>query len=216
MKNIIIASLLLLTTNAYAFEKFLIKAAEKHNVLKEVQTLISNQEITKTQSTNDRITLGNIQLSIEESLAECIKKQECMTTRVAIKTPFPSTPLRAEEKNINKVSGINNKQINNILLARKKALLSIVKEDNNFLLISYKKDGDKAINYKSYKELTKKFNNIVDCQGCYEFFKENNSYASYDINTKDNKKITVAVYNTQLLEKNSQQEIKVTYKIEKE
>lgn len=217
MKVLIALVLLFAISNINAkasdFDSLFKEEAKNRGVLKDFYELQQSGRLDKSKSIEDRIAIGNVQLSFEKALSRCLKDKECYNARIIIQAPLPSTPLRSESKNIGEVSGTKNKQINDVLLARKDVLTNCAQYDSR-IVVSYKKDGTKAINYEKYQELLVKNDAFIDCKGCYNFFdKIYDSGAWYKVNTVNNKIINFTIRNSQLKENNPEQIFSIRYTI---
>ena len=210
MKSLLFLLLFIANANAETFENILNKNAKKYNVSNKIQELQKNNKIVQNTSIEDRILIGNIQLSFEQTIAECLIDDTCKKTNIVIHTPLSCTPLRANSTNLKEISGTDNKVVQDILLLRKNALLQISKHNNTKMIFNYKSDGQ---NYEQYKELIKNNDNILDCKGCYGFFDEfKNTGAWYKIYLNNGSVVSFVINNTQLLE-NKTQNISIEYNI---
>ncbi len=210
MKSLLFLLLFIANANAETFENILNKNAKKYNVSHKIQELQKNNKIMQNASIEDRVLIGNIQLTFEQTIAECLIDNICKKTNIVIHTPLSCTPLRANSGNLKEISGTDNKSVQDILLLRKNALLQISKHNNTKMIFNYKSDGQ---NYEQYKELIKNNDNILDCKGCYGFFDEfKNTGAWYKVYLNNGSVVSFIVSNTQLLQ-NKTQNISIEYNI---
>lgn len=198
MKALAFFAVFFVTVGACAsdFNVFFGQKAERHRIFDDFSELKNKTSIERKPTKDDRMVLEKIQLSFEEAMESCLKSKECVSARVILQTPWPVLPLRVHEDRPRDVTGTWNKHMNDVLIARQRTLIECSQIRDVKILLSYKNNGHRAINYENYLKIISKPSGFSDCKNCYNFFDQiQGNGAWYEIKMRSGKVVNFSVKN---------------------
>ena len=183
---------------------------ESHEIHKTLQDLQKNHYISAPYSDDVRSKFVSLQFLFESTIASMTKYQQALKVVGVIHTQTPSTPLRTNGNNIDKLfptKDVDPKVIDSVVL-RFDSIRDYLRSGAPLYSI-YKKTNDQIKGIDFYKENLKNYKNLVDMPS--SDFQQGFSGASYIVECKDGQKILFSIVSTQIDSTDNSKEWEIYY-----